>query len=141
MVKNVITYCQKMNNNSPCFIENFIQAGFPSSADDPIETTLNLQDLIVKNPAATFFIRVEGDSMIDAGIHHQDLLVVDRSINAIENKVVVARINDTFTVKRLIKENNQYILMPANRKYPPIVIQEEIDFEIWGIVTFAIHKL
>ena len=130
-----------MSKEIPSLVETFVQAGFPSPAEDVIETPLNLHDLMVKRPAATFFIRVEGDSMIDAGICNGDLLVVDRSIMHVENKVVVARVNQEFTVKRLIKDHGRIILMPENRKYPPIVIEEGMDFEVWGVVTYAIHEL
>lgn len=130
-----------MNRQIPSLVETYIQAGFPSPADDAVETPLDLHTLMVKKPAATFFIRVEGDSMQGAGIYNQDLLVVDRSISHVENKVVVARINQEFTVKRLIKENDRYVLLPENPKYQPILITEDMDFEIWGVVTFAIHAL
>jgi DNA polymerase V len=130
-----------MHKPIPSLIEAFIQAGFPSAADDPLEMPLDLHAMMVKKPAATFFIRVEGDSMKGAGIYSKDLLVVDRSITDYENKIVVARINDEFTVKRLIKENTTIILKPENPNYPPIQIREEMDFEIWGVVTFAIHAL
>lgn len=122
-------------------IETTIPAGFPRPSDDPIETPLDLHTFLVKKPAATFFIRVEGDSMEGAGIFDQDLLIVDRSITQVENKIVVARIDQEFTVKRLIKQNNRVILYPENPKYSPKIISEETDFEIWGVVTYAIHTL
>lgn len=128
-----------MSNYSVQFFDHSISAGFPSPTDDHPQVSLNLHELMVKKPAATFFIRVEGDSMKDAGILSKDLLVVDRSILNVENKIIVARINQEFTVKRLIKENDQFILMPANQSYPPILITEEMDFEVWGVVTYAIH--
>lgn len=130
-----------MNKKIPSLVESLIKAGFPSPADDPVETALNLHELMVKKPAATFFIRVAGDSMKEAGILDGDILVVDRSISQLENKVVVARINDEFTVKRLKKIEQQYVLFPENPAYPPIVIPEGADFEVWGVVTYAIHRL
>ena len=130
-----------MTKDIPSLVETFIKAGFPSPADDVVETPLNLHDLMVKKPAATFFIRVAGDSMKDAGIMDQDLLVVDRSIQNAENKIIVARVNDEFTVKRLIKIDGHYILCPENQSYTPLVIKEGMDFEIWGVVTYAIHPL
>jgi DNA polymerase V len=130
-----------MNKDIPSLIETFIKAGFPSPAEDAVETPLNLHDLMVKKPAATFFIRVAGDSMKDAGIIDQDLLVVDRSIQQAENKIIVARVNDEFTVKRLLIVDGHYVLYPENSNYPPLVIKEGMDFEIWGVVTYAIHSV
>ncbi len=130
-----------MNKKIPPLVESLIKAGFPSPADDPVETSLNLHELMVKKPAATFFIRVAGDSMKEAGILDGDILVVDRSISQVENKVVVARINDEFTVKRLKKIEQRYVLFPENPAYPPLVIPEGADFEVWGVVTYAIHRL
>lgn len=118
-----------------------IPAGFPSPADDFIEKSLNLHELIVKHPAATFFVRVVGDSMRDADISSGDILVVDRSLEASDGKVVVAVLNGEFTVKKMKKDSNGRIwLVPANSAYAPLLINESYDFQVWGVVTHVIHK-
>lgn len=116
-----------------------ISAGFPSPADDYIEEQLNLDDLLIKNPSATFFIKVDGDSMIGAGIHSGDILIVDRSLEAHHNKVIVAIIDGEFTVKRLVKRQSVYYLEAANPRYAPIPISKHSDFLVWGVVTQVIH--
>ena len=123
----------------PVFLSG-IQAGFPSPADDYIENQLNINDLVIQHPAATFFVRVEGDSMKDANILSGDILVVDRSVESVSGKIIVAILNGEFTVKRFIKTASETLLAPENPKYPSIRIQEDSDFQIWGVVTFVIHK-
>lgn len=117
-----------------------VQAGFPSPADDFIEKQLDLNELMVQRPAATFFVRVQGDSMIDAGIQSGDILVVDRSAEPASGKIVVAILNGEFTVKRLIKKNKKIILQSENSQYPDIGVDPETNFEVWGVVTYVIHK-
>ncbi len=118
-----------------------ISAGFPSPADDYLELNLNLNQHLIKHPAATFFVRVEGDSMIGAGIHPGDLLIVDRSLKPINNKIVIAVLNGDLTVKRLKINDGRYILVPENKNFAPIQITQEMDFSIWGVVTSVIHEL
>ena len=122
------------------FLEGKVSAGFPSSAENFIDKSLDLNDLIIKHQAATFFIRVKGDSMIQAGIHSQDILVVDRSLAVSNNRIIIARINDELTVKRIKLEGEKLFLIAANDEYKPIEITEEMDFEVWGVVTFDIHQ-
>lgn len=116
-----------------------IEAGFPSPAEDYIEEQLDINELVVQHPAATFFVRVQGDSMRDANIHSGDILVVDRSLNPTSGKIVVAVINGDFTVKRLLIEKGNIYLMPENPKFPRIKVSDT-DFQIWGVVTYIIHK-
>lgn len=123
----------------PSFLSG-VQAGFPSSADDYIEQKLDLNQLMVANPAATFFLRVEGDSMNGAGIQSGDLLVVDRSLKAYSGKIIVAILNGEFTVKRLLIQNEKMRLIAENPLYPNIEISEDIQFEVWGVVTYVIHR-
>jgi DNA polymerase V len=123
----------------PLFLSR-VQAGFPSPADDYIEQSLDLNDYLIKKPTSTFFMRVAGDSMKDAGIMNDDLLIVDRSLSAKHNTIVVAVINSEYTVKRLIKTKDKIFLAPENKKYPVIEIKEGMDFEIWGVVTYVIHS-
>jgi DNA polymerase V len=118
-----------------------VAAGFPSPADDHIEQTLDLNQLLIQKPAATFFVRAEGDSMIGAGIHSNDILVVDRSIEAVPGKVVICALNDELTVKRLANKQGQLVLMAENPDYPDIPIQDEIELVVWGVVTNVIHSL
>ncbi|KAF3361930.1 Protein UmuD [Chlamydiales bacterium STE3] len=117
-----------------------IQAGFPSPAEDYIERSLDLNELMVKHPAATFFVRVEGDSMKDAHIQSGDILVVDRALEPTNGKIVVAIVNGEFTVKRLKIAKDGVFLVPENNAYPALKIHSETDFQVWGVVTYVIHK-
>jgi DNA polymerase V len=118
-----------------------LPAGFPSPADDYLEGKLDLNRHLIKHPAATFFVRVTGDSMIGAGIHSGDLLVVDRSLEPTDKNVVVAVLDGELTVKRLFKQNKVLRLLPENLNYQPIEITPQQTIEIWGVVTSVIHSL
>jgi len=118
-----------------------VPAGFPSPADDYIEKELDLNTYLIKHPAATFFVRVSGDSMRNAGIYPDDILIVDRAIEPANNSIVIARFEGELTVKRIQKKGRELILVPENSEYEPIEIQEDMDFEIWGVVKHAIHSL
>ena len=118
-----------------------LPAGFPSPADDYLEGKLDLNRHLIKHPAATFFVRVTGDSMIGAGIHSGDLLVVDRSLEPADKNVVVAVLDGELTVKRLFKQNGVLRLLPENLNYQPIEITPQQTVEIWGVVTSVIHSL
>lgn len=117
-----------------------VSAGFPSPADDHIERKLDLNELLIQNPAATFFVRVAGDSMIGAGINHGDILVVDRSLQAAHDKIVIAIIHGELTVKRLMGNDSSWQLVAANAAYPAVAITEESGCEVWGVVTSVIHQ-
>ncbi len=130
----------KKDLNIPLYISK-IPAGFPSPADDYIDQTLDLNEYLISHPSATFFIRVQGDSMIGAGIHSGDILIVDRSIEAISGKIIVASLDGEFLVKRLIKNNDQILLLPENNEYKTIKITCENEFIIWGVVTYVIHPV
>ncbi len=116
-----------------------VQAGFPSPGDDYIERYLDLNQQLVKHPAATFIVRAAGDSMTDAGIRSGDMLVVDKSLEAQHGKIVIAALNGELTVKRLSKTGGRVQLLPENSKYSPIDITDEQDLVIWGVVTYVIH--
>ena len=118
-----------------------VAAGFPSPADDHIEKTLDLNELLINKPTATFFVRAEGESMLGAGIHPNDILVVDRSLEAVPGKIVICAVNGELTVKRLIQRHEQLILASENSDYPDILIREDFDLVIWGVVTNVIHAL
>jgi len=117
-----------------------IQAGFPSPADNYLDKTLDLNELLITHPAATFFVRVTGDSMRGAGIFSGDVLVVDRSLEAVDNKIVVAIVEGEFTVKRLKLREGQVSLVPENPAYPTLHIKRGSDFQVWGVVTYVLHK-
>ena len=122
----------------PLFISK-VRAGFPSPADDYLDKRLDLNEYLIKHPAATFFVRVKGESMIKAGIHSGDILIVDRSIDPKDKKIVVAVVNGEFTVKRVCKRQDKLYLCSENDDYEPIEINEDMDFEIWGVVLHVIH--
>ena len=122
------------------FFNTSIPAGFPSPADDYVEQHLDLNDFMIKHPSSTFFVRVEGESMRDAGILSGDMLVVDRSLTPSHGRIVVALLDGEFTVKRLLIEKDHVYLAPENADYSPIKIQPESLFQIWGVVTYVIHK-
>lgn len=118
-----------------------VAAGFPSPADDYIEKTLDLNELLVKKPAATFFARAQGESMIGAGIHPNDILVVDRSIDPVPGKIVICALNGELTVKRIERDLGQWRLKSENPAYADILIYEELELVIWGVVTNVIHAV
>jgi len=118
-----------------------ISAGFPSPADDFVDRRLDLNEYLIRHPTATFFVRVQGDSMIDAGIHDGDILIVDRSLDPADNKIIIAVLNGELTVKRVIKRGGQLWLLPENPAYAPVEITADIQFEVWGVVTNVIHPL
>lgn len=124
----------------PVFIGR-LPAGFPSPADDYIEGKLDLNRHLIKHPAATFFVRVTGDSMLEAGIHSGDILIVDRSLEATDGNVIVAALDGELTVKRLYQRAQTIRLLPENKNYQPIDIHPHQSFEIWGVVTNVIHAL
>lgn len=117
-----------------------VSAGFPSPAEDYIERQLDLNELLIQKPSATFFVRVNGDSMTGAGINHNDILVVDRSLDPVSGKIVIAIIDGEFTVKRMIRDDYSCKLVAENPDYPPIEITEESSCEVWGVVTSSIHQ-
>lgn len=119
-----------------------VAAGFPSPADDYIEAKLDLNEHLVKHPAATFFVRVEGESMIGAGIYPDDILIVDRSLKPSNGKIVIAVLNGELTVKRLkLGQGGALSLLPENDKFPVIHVTEEMNFNLWGVVTNVIHSV
>jgi DNA polymerase V len=125
----------------PPLMSNTIAAGFPSPAEQYVEAPLDLNQLLVKRPAATFFLRVSGTSMIDAGIFDGDILVVDRSIEAKDGMIVVACVDGEFTVKVLHNQGENITLEPANKSYQSITFKEGMELRIFGVVTSVIHRL
>ena len=120
-----------------------IKAGFPSPAEDYLRNSLDFNRDLIKHPEATFYGRVDGDSMRDAGIDDGDIAVFDRSLEAADGDIIVAYVNEEFTIKRLDLKHKQegYIeLLPANKRYKPIRIDEGTDFEVWGVVVWTIKN-
>ena len=123
------------------YFDTGISAGFPSPADDFMQQRLSLDSELVKNKEATFFARVTGQSMIDAGLNDNDLLVIDRSLSPSNNRIAVCFLDGEFTVKRLKVKKGEVWLQPENKDYKPIKVTQENDFIIWGIVTNVIKKV
>jgi len=117
-----------------------VQAGFPSPADDHLERSIDLNEELIRNPASTFFVRVKGESMRDAGIHTGDILVVDRSLTPSDRRIVVAMIDGEFTVKRFRNLEGNVFLEAANDKFPRIELSGDQELVIWGVVAFVIHQ-
>ncbi len=118
-----------------------VAAGFPSPADDYLERNLDLNEFLIKHPVATFFVRVDGDSMTGAGIHHGDILIVDRALEPVDRKVVIAVVDGQLTVKRLRRADGRILLLAENPDFPPIEIPDEADLEVWGVVTTVLHQV
>jgi DNA polymerase V len=118
-----------------------IRAGFPSPADDHLEATIDLNQHYVRHPAATFFVRVQGTSMIGAGIHSGDMLVVDRSLEAKSGSIVIAVVNGEMTLKRLLLSGDEVWLMPENPDFQPLQILDGMELQLWGVVAHVIHSL
>ncbi|MFV8376250.1 LexA family protein [Flavobacterium sp. LB1P62] len=123
------------------FMSEGVSAGFPSPAADFMETNIDLNKELSENPLATFYVKVKGNSMIDAGINDKDVLVVDRSLEPQNNKIAICFIDGEFTVKRIQLEKDCLYLMPENSNYSPIKVTEENQLIIWGIVTYVIKKI
>lgn len=118
-----------------------IRAGFPSPAQDYLDLAFDLNRELVKNPSSTFYGRVRGNSMVDAGINDGDILVIDKSIPPADGRRAVCFIDGEFTIKTLKVEKDILWLLPANPKYKPIKVTPESNFTVWGIVTYVIHKV
>ncbi len=140
MIDKVLEYVSSKGYEIPLYGCN-VSAGFPSPADEYIERHLDLNKHLISNPPATFFVRASGDSMINAGIYSGDVLVVDRSLEPKEGKVVIAAIDGHLTVKRLAKKHGRMILKSENEKYQDIELRENSEMIIWGVVTSVIHEL
>ena len=125
--------------NTPVFLDK-VSAGFPSPATDYMENKLDLNEYLVKHPAATFIVKTNGSSMVNADIYSGDLLIVDRSIIPKNNNIVIASVFGDLTVKKLKKKDKLFFLVSANENYPSIEVKEEMECFIWGVVTYIIHE-
>jgi DNA polymerase V len=140
MVEEVLTYVHQRGYNLP-FYSCSVSAGQPLPADDDSASRLTLNDYLIENPKETFFVRVVGDSMIEANISDGDILIVDRSVPVTFEKIVVAAVDGQLTVKRFVKKDGKTYLMPENRHYRPIEMTEDSHFVIWGVVTTVLHRV
>lgn len=122
------------------YADQGIQAGFPSPAQEYISESIDLNHEIVRHPAATFFGRVSGDSMINEGIEEGDLLVIDRSLDPMDGDLAVCCVDGDFTLKRLKIESDRVWLIPANESFDPILVTEDNSFSVWGVVTYVIKR-
>ena len=140
MKKEKLTFLRPKRGDSigQWLVEQGISAGFPSPADDFKEIRISLDKELVKNKESTFYARVSGNSMVNAGIDDGDLLVIDRGIRPENNKIAICFIDGEFTVKRIIKEQDHLYLKPENKNYTKIKIEKENELVIWGIVTYVI---
>ena len=125
--------------NIPVFLDK-VSAGFPSPATDYMENKLDLNEYLIKHPAATFIVKTSGSSMIDADIYSGDLLIVDKSLTPRNNNIVIASIFGDLTVKKIKKKDKSFFLVSANEDYPSIEVKEEMECFIWGVVTYIIHE-
>ena len=117
-----------------------VSAGFPSPADDYTEENIDLNEHLISNPFSTFFLRVKGESMINAGIKDKDLIIVDKSLIAKPGDIVIAMIDGEFTIKRLSIKNDELYLKAENHNYPDFRFKNHIDIQIWGVVIYSIHS-
>jgi DNA polymerase V len=122
------------------FVGGLVGASFPSPADDFMEAKIDLNNYLIDNPDSTFLVRVQGQSMIRAGIFPNDVLLVDKSKVPKSGEVIIGVLNGEFTLKRFVKEDGQIKLVPANPKYPILTLKEEDEFSIWGVVTQVLHN-
>jgi len=121
-------------------LNDSVSAGFPSPADDYTEENIDLNEHLISNPFSTFFLRVKGESMINAGIKDKDLIIVDKSLVAKPGDIVIAMIDGEFTIKRLSIKNNELYLKAENHNYPDFKFKNHIDVQIWGVVIYSIHS-
>ena len=121
-------------------LNDSVSAGFPSPADDYTEENIDLNEHLISNPFSTFFLRVKGDSMINAGIKDKDLIIVDKSLIAKPGDIVIAMIDGEFTIKRLSIKNDELYLKAENHNYPDFRFKNHIDVQIWGVVIYSIHS-
>ena len=124
------------------FFLNPVRCGFPSPADDYVDSHIDLNEHLIRHPSATFFVRASGNSMINAGICSGDLLIIDRAPKPADNSIVLAVVDGDFTIKRLRRTSNGKIyLIPENPAFKTLEVTSEMQFEVWGTVTHVIHQV
>jgi len=140
LLNSVLEFMETSGYRLPVYASR-VPAGIPEDSDDHVEKTIDLNSLLVRNPKDTFLLRVSGDSMMDAGIYENDILTVDRKLEAHNGQIVVALVNRRSTVKTFRKDRKGITLVPENRSYTPIKIVPGNDFQILGVVTNVIRKV
>ncbi len=138
LVGDILQFIAEGKQTCPLYASH-VKAGFPSPAEDYAEQHLDLNTHLIAHPAATFFLRVSGNSMINAGIFNGDLLIVDRSLEPANGKIVIAAVNGELTVKRLKKTKEGVFLVAENSEYAPIVLEASDQVQLWGVVIYTIH--
>ena len=136
---DLFSIVKKTQISTPVFLDK-VSAGFPSPATDYMENKLDLNEYLIRHPAATFIVKASGSSMVNADIYSGDLLIVDRSVTPKSNNIVIASIFGDLTVKKLKKKEKSFFLISANDEYPSIEVKEEMECFIWGVVTYIIHE-
>jgi len=126
---------------SVTFFDEGVPAGFPSPAEDHMDLDLDLSSYLIQHPSATFCVRVEGDSMVGAGIKSGDVILIDRSLTPNPGNIVLAVVDGEFTVKRVDIVDDKLFLIPENPRLKPMEVAEGSSFQVWGVVTFVIHKV
>lgn len=117
-----------------------IETGFPSPAGDHLEKALSLEDLIVRRPTSTFYVRVEGEAMESFGIHNRDILVIDRSLTAQNGSIIIVSLDEEIVIRQFIKQGTRIFLTSGNPQYAPIPISEGTEWMVWGVATHLIHQ-
>jgi DNA polymerase V len=142
-VTSVAVYCKEMKKpltSLPKLMLTPVKAGFPNPAEDARSVGLDLNELVIRHPVATYYLRVDGDSMTGAGITSGDIVVVDKSLEPKNSDIVVAAVDGEFTLKYLKRDGQKAWLVAAHPGYPPIALHEAADATLWGVVTYVIHR-
>lgn len=140
---NKLTWCpvEDIPFTSVTFFDEGVPAGFPSPAEDHMDLDLDLSSYLIQHPSATFCVRVEGDSMVGAGIKSGDVILIDRSLTPNPGNIVLAVVDGEFTVKRVDIVDDKLFLIPENPRLKPMEVAHGSSFQVWGVVTFVIHKV
>jgi len=141
LIATAVRRARKGEKRSRPLFQSRVPAGFPSPADDHVEASLDLSQELIGKEEATFFVRVAGDSMTGVGIHDEDILVVDRSVEPESGSIVVAALDGELTVKRYEVQSGYPYLMPEAEEYDPIPIQDGQELVVWGVVQHVIHEV
>ena len=142
MSQHIVILAPEQGGTSACLplFSHKVPAGFPSPADDYVQGSLSLDEYLIQHKEATFFVRVKGNSMVDAGIFDGDLLIVDKSLDPQSGDIIIAVVDGELTVKRLLQRNGSYILKPENSLFKDIVFKDGQELVVWGVVTSSVKK-
>lgn len=137
---SLIAKSNASNSKKLLKLTSTLETGFPSPAADHLEQALCLEDLVVYRPSATFYVRVEGNAMKKSGIHHGDILIVDRSISVKHGAIIVTTIEDESAIRRFVTQGDRNYLVSDDASLSPILLDQQLEWTIWGVVTHVIHK-